>query len=137
VLSRTSYPQDYVDTCRAAVRAHLASYDALGLTPEAGAGFEPGYSRQLILALDNYFTHRARGQEGKDGNPLNEVRMLCTSIRDDGGVLTLDKTIRHQPAASVLGLSIGDPIDVARSDFARLADAFFDEIEKRFPENGG
>ena len=89
--------------------------------------------RQLILALDNYFTHRQRTTEGKDGNPLNEVRMLCTSIRDFDGVLTGEKSIKYRPDAAVLGLKLGDPIVVDVPAFRRLAEAFFDEIERRFP----
>ena len=135
MLGEKAYPTDYVDTCRAAVRAHLAAYDALGLPAAKRAAFERGYVHQLVLALDNYFTHRLRGAEGKDGNPLNEVRMLCTSIRSGAGMLEQDSTIKWTPEASVLGLAIGDPIDVAVTDFARLADAFLDEIEKRFPSS--
>ena len=133
MLSRNSYPQAYVDACRTAVRNHLDSWEALDLAPEARAGFEDGYVRQLLLALDGYFIHRGRGQEGKDGNPLNEVRMLCDSIRD-GGVLAVSSTIRYRPDSSLLGLAAGDPIEVRVEDFRRLAEAFFDEIEKRFPE---
>ena len=134
MLSRTGYPQAYVDTTRAAVRTHLDSWDALDLSPEARAGFEPGYVRQLVLALDAYFVHRGRGQEGKDGNPLNEVRMLCDAIRDNDGVLAANSTIKYRPEASVLGLAIGDRVDVDVAAFRRLAEAVFDEIEKRFPE---
>jgi hypothetical protein len=133
MLGEKTYPTEYVDACRAAVREHLTAYDALGLPAAKRAGFERGYVHQLVLALDNHFTHRLRGAEGKDGNPLNEVRMLCTSIRSGAGVLEQDPTIRWNAGASVLGLAVGDPLDVAVADFARLADAFFDEIEKRFP----
>lgn len=132
MLSRNSYPQQYVDTCRAAVGSHLASYDALGLSAEARAGFERGYVHQLVLARDTYFTHRARGVEGKDGNPLNEVRMLCTSIREHDGVLAAEKVIKYSAEGSVLGLAIGDEIDSDVAAFRKLAEAFFDEIEKRF-----
>ena len=31
--------------------------------------------------------YRARTKEGKDGNPLNEVRMLCSSLMHDDGRL--------------------------------------------------
>jgi hypothetical protein len=133
MLSESSYPTEYVDSCRAAVHAHLAAYDALGMSDADRAGFERGYVHQLVLALDNYFTNRGRAHEGKDGNPLNEVRMLCTSIRSHDGVLAQDSTVKWRPEASVLGLGIGDPIEVGVGDFARLAEACFDEIEKRFP----
>jgi hypothetical protein len=134
VLSMNSYPQEYVDRSRATVRAHLASWDALDLSEADRAAFEPGYVHQLVLALDNYFPHRARSPEGKDGNPLNEVRMLCGSIRDNDGVLAADPTIKYQPAGSVLGIAIADPIAIDVDGFRRLSEAFFDEIEKRFPQ---
>ena len=132
MLSRNSYPQAYVDASRAAVRTHLDAWEALGLTPEARAGFEAGYVRQLLLALDGYFIHRGRGQEGKDGNPLNEVRMLCTGIMENKGRMSVDKTIRYKPELSVLKFQLGDEIRLNADDFARLSAAFFDEIEKKF-----
>lgn len=43
------------------------------------------------------------------------------------------KSIRYRPEASVLGLQLGDPITVDAAAFRRLAEAYFDELEKRFP----
>lgn len=81
MLMRADDPKDYVDSVRAAVAANIAAYRALGLSEEQRAAFEPGYVQQLLMALDAYFTHRGRGQEGKDGNPLNEVRMITDSLQ--------------------------------------------------------
>lgn len=39
---------------------------------------------------------------GKDGNPLNEVRILCNSIMNNNGIMSKDKTIRLNPEKSVL-----------------------------------
>jgi hypothetical protein len=50
-----------------------------------------------------------------DGNPLNEVRMLCDSILRNGGVLAADKTIKFNPAQSVLKLRVGDPITLTEA----------------------
>jgi hypothetical protein len=44
----------------------------------------------MILALDRYVNHRARGLEGKDGNSLNEVRMIGTSLSEGDGRLQAD-----------------------------------------------
>jgi hypothetical protein len=39
----------------------------------------------MVLGLDHYFLHRVRKLEGKDGNPLNEVRVICDSLTDNDG----------------------------------------------------
>ncbi len=36
-------------------------------------------------------THVMRGKEGKDGNPLNEVRMLCNSIMENDGKMAEER----------------------------------------------
>ena len=76
--------------------------------------------------------HRTRAIEGKDGNPLNEARMLCTSILQNNGVLALDKTIKYRPEASVTKLEIGDEIHLDQAQFQALCDAFFAELERKF-----
>ena len=52
-------------------------------TASVFAAFEARFLSHLVLALDDYFLHRGRTIEGKDGNPLNEVRLLCDSIKDN------------------------------------------------------
>ena len=138
MLAVNSYPKEYVDHCRAQMAAQLEAYDALvaatGKASAARAAFKEFESRlcnNLVLVLDSYFVHRTRALEGKDGNPANEVRMLCDSIRRDGVVGT-DKTIKYNPESSVTHLRIGDAIALDRASFGNLATAFFDEIEKRF-----
>jgi len=69
------------------------------------------------VVLDRFFVHRARGTEGKDGNPLNEVRMLCDSILENRGVLSANKTIKHNPAKSILKLQVGEKIKLTESNF--------------------
>ena len=56
---------------------------------------EPIYLANLLIAMDAHFIHRLRGAEGKDGNPLNEVRMLCYSMINSDNVLQADKTIKE------------------------------------------
>jgi hypothetical protein len=73
-----------------------------------------------------------RKNEGKDGNPLNEVRVLCDSLTDNDGVLVADKTIRLNPEKSILGLEVGDEIRLTEADFRRLADGFLAEVESRY-----
>lgn len=76
--------------------------------------------------------HRTRAIEGKDGNPLNEVRMLCNSILRGHRVLCADRTIKYRAEASVLKLAIGDEIRLDEGRFRVLADAYFAEIQARF-----
>ena len=73
-----------------------------------------------------------RKVEGKDGNPLNEVRMLCSSLLTNDGVLAADKTIKYTPETSVLKLRVGDEIRLDDAQFHRLLEAFLAGIEKRF-----
>lgn len=65
------------------------------------AAFEQSFLANLVLVLDHFFVHRTRALEGKDGNALNEVRMLCDSILLNDSVMTANKTIKYDPARSV------------------------------------
>jgi hypothetical protein len=94
--------------------------------------FEPLFFNNLVLVLEGSFAHRLRGREGKDGNALNEVRMLSQSILQNGGVLARDATIRYDARRSVLKLAFGDEIRLNEADFVRLCRAYFSEIERRF-----
>ncbi|MGI0085947.1 MAG: hypothetical protein ACREBQ_12785, partial [Nitrososphaerales archaeon] len=85
------------------------------------------------------------GIEGKDGNPLNEVRVLCNSLLFNQGKLQVDKlpgwpnsagsSLTLPPDQSVLKLKAGDTIALTHAEFVRLADAFFAEIEKKYLVN--
>jgi hypothetical protein len=87
----------------------------------------------MILTLDHYFVHRSRTMEDKDGNPLNEVRMLCDAIMENNGRMNTNKAIRYNPETSILKLKAGDEIRLNADDFARLSASFFDEIERKYP----
>ena len=132
MLAVKTYSQDYIDDCRAAMEAQLAAYEVLSPPAKALASFEPLFCNNLTLVLDQYFVHRTRAIEGKDGNPLNEVRMLCTSLLTNHGMLAADKTIKYEPESSVLKLEIGDEITLDRAEFRRLFEAYFAELEARF-----
>jgi hypothetical protein len=134
VLAVTKYPQAYVDQRRAAIDAALTAYRDVtkGVKRPAVAAFEPIYFSNLVLVLDAYFTHRQRSLELKDGNPLNEVRLLCASILDHDGVMVADKQIKLKADQSILGYAAGDTIAIGEADFVRLAEAFFAEIEQKY-----
>jgi|SRR6187200_597019 hypothetical protein len=131
MLGRKTYEKAYIDACRTRVAAQLAAYDALAAGPALDA-FAPQFFSHMVLALDQYFVHRLRGQEGKDGNPANEVRLLTLSIAENDGRLVTDAQIKLTPETSVLGLAAGDEIRIDADAFRRLADGYFTEIEKRF-----
>lgn len=94
--------------------------------------FEPHFCNTMVLALDSYFVHRLRAMEMKDGNPLNEVRMLYNSMMNNNNMVCADKTIKYDPAKSVLKYQLGDEIKVKEADFICLSSAFFAEIEGKY-----
>ena len=134
MLMVSNYAKDYVDACRAKVAAQLASYrNVQAAKPLEVDAFERQFFNHMILAVDRYFVHRGRTMEGKDGDPLNEMRMLCDAIMENQGRMSANKTIRYQPENSILKFRTGDEIRLNADDFARLSAASFDEIEKKYP----
>ena len=128
MLAVSSYSKDHVDRTRRRIEADTAEFAAVGGSADAEAAF----FNNMVLALDHYFLHRVRKQEGKDGNPLNEVRVLCDSLVENDGVFAADSTIKLKPEETVLGLEPGDAIRLTQDDFRRLADGFLAEIEARY-----
>lgn len=148
MLCMNSYKQEYVDECHSSMESQLAAYKILLTTARAKAGtgsaafnsavasFEPLFFNNLVVVLDGFFVHRSRTLEGKDGNPLNEFRMICTSLLQNHGVMCADKTnnktIKYSSEKSVVKLKIGDEIKLTESAFVALFKAFFAEIETKF-----
>ena len=140
VLAVTSYPEVYVQLTTAKVDEQLAAYAALvaavkgnAKAEAALAAFAPGYFNTMLLALDHHFMHLMRGAEGKDGNPLNEMRMLSDSIMEHDGVLKENRTIKYRADKAVAGIALGQEIVLDAETFERLAKAYLAEIGKRFP----
>lgn len=131
MLATASYEPAYVNACRARVALQIQAFEQLPAGP-ATTALEPHYFNGLLLALDAHFVHRVRGAEGKDGNPLNEVRMLVQALMSPKGLLAVDKTIKYEASKSVLGIAIGERVSLDVDDFRSIADAFFDELEHRF-----
>jgi hypothetical protein len=140
MLGRKDYtPQEY-DHGKKAIRAQLTAYrkflDAAGNGggEQARRQFEAEFFNNMALVLDRLYVHRLSGKdyEGKDGNPLNELRLIVDSLIDHGGVMRADKQIKLKPQDSVLGIDVGDPIKLTEDDFKKLSKAFFEELKKRF-----
>lgn len=144
MLCVNNYTQKYIDECRSKVAAQVSAYQTLvaaarnqtatdePLLNAAIEAFEPHFFSNMVLALDSYFVHRARAIEKKDGNPLNEVRMLCNSMMNNNNVMCADKTIKFDPAKSVLKYRVGDEIKLNEADFTHLSTAFIAEIENKY-----
>jgi hypothetical protein len=144
MLGRKNYTQEEIDQGKKTLDQQLAAYKELvrAVTSQASdkkitaafESFEAHFFNNLTLVMDRYFVHRLPGAdyEGKDGNPLNEVRILCDSLMNNNGIMRGDKQIKLTPERSVLKLNIGDPIQLTEEDFERLSAAFFTELERRF-----
>ena len=142
MLGMKTYDRDYVNSCRAMIEANIVAYDTTAEKIAADIDFETSFFNNLVLSLDYMFVHRLSGIEGKDGNPLNEVRVLCNSILYNSGKLQVEKLpgwpnsavsgLKLPPERSVLGLKPGQTIQLKRDDFIRLAAAFFEELKKKY-----
>ena len=141
MLGMKTYSQDYIDACHARVEANLRAYrKQVGKAP--AKEFEDLFFKDQVLLLDYMFVHRLSGIEGRDGNPLNEVRVLCNSILLNKGKLQVDKLpgwpnsavsgLKLPPEKSLLKLQVGDEIRLTEADFVRLSKAFFAEMEKKY-----
>jgi hypothetical protein len=128
MLCVSSYPQDYVNSCRDRAEAAAAAFPQ-GM---ASSELESVYFNNLVIVLEACFVHRTRALELKDGNPANEVRLLAASLLTNRGLLLADKQVRLDPDRSVLGLHVGEAIALTASDFDRLAKAYFAEIEAKY-----
>jgi hypothetical protein len=145
MLCINTYPQEYIDECRSRVKQQVAAYKALvtaarkqgtSAKPLESAieSFDPVFFNNQVLLLDWFFVHRSRMLEKKDGNPANEVRVLCASLLNNDGKMGADKTIKLDPARSVLKYKVGDAIKLNEADFLKLSKAYFAEIESIYGE---
>jgi hypothetical protein len=144
MLCINNYTQKYIDECSSKVKSQLSAYKNLVTTAGGQNGanktmlntaiksFEPVFFNNMVLVLDTYFVLRSRTMEGKDGNPLNEVRILCNSMMNNNNKMCADKTIKFNPAKSVLKYQVGDEIKLNKAGFLQLSNAFFAEIESKY-----
>jgi hypothetical protein len=124
MLLRTGYDRHYVAACRESVGAAVEELRRV----EAGSAAW----NQLVVALDRWFSLRNPKLEGRDGNPLNEVRVIAEAVIEHGAVMTVPKGIKLRAEDSVLGFEEGDEITLDGDSFERLFDAFLAEVEEKF-----
>ncbi|MGI8803987.1 MAG: hypothetical protein ACR2KV_17800 [Solirubrobacteraceae bacterium] len=135
MLGRKSYTQEVLDHGRSAVDAQLAAYKRLAAASSDASAreeFDGQFFNNMTLVLDRYFVHRLRVTTGKDGNPLNEVELICESLMNNDAVLRGNNVIKYVPEQSVVKLNLGDRIRLSAGEFERLSSAFFAELERRF-----
>ena len=139
MLGMRHYTKAYIAACRSRVDADVAVYrkarvaaEKAGVDSKRLGALETAFFNNMVLVLDHLFVHRLRMVEGKDGNALNEVRVLGDSMMLHAGVMTDDKGIKMPPAKSVLKYEAGDEIAVTEEQFSRLAEAYFEQIEEKF-----
>lgn len=124
MLLRTGYDRRYVGACRESVGAAVEELRRVGAGSAAW--------NQLVPALDRWFAIRNPKVEGRDGNPINEVRVIAESVTEHGAVMTVPKGIKLEPEASVLGFDAGEELSLDGDAFERLFDAFLVEVEEKF-----
>lgn len=123
MLLRTGYDRRYVADCRESIGAAVEELRRVGAGSAAW--------NQLVPALDRWFSLRNPKVEGRDGNPLNEVRAIAESVTEHGAVMTVPRGIKLGAEASVLGFEPGEEISLDGDAFGRLFDAFLAEVEAR------
>jgi hypothetical protein len=123
MLLRTGYDRHYAARCRESVGAAVEELRRVGAGSAAW--------NQLVPALDRWFSLRNPKVEGRDGNPINEVRTLAESVTEHGSVMTVPKGIKLSAETSVLGFEPDEEISLDGDAFERLFDAFLAEVEAK------
>lgn len=123
MLARVGYDHHYVAACR----------ESLGAAIEELRRVEAGSAawNQLAVALTRWFELRNPKLEGREGNPMNEVRTIAESVIEHGAVMTVPRGIKLTPEESVLGFAEGEEISLDGDALERLLDAFLAEVEER------
>ena len=134
MLARTSYDPSQIATARAAFAEMVEGWRSIAARSEARAraAAEAQVFAQMLVALEGWFVHRARAQEGKDGNVLNEVRLLALGVTENGGRFPEPGAVRWRHEQSLTGLRPGDPIRMTEALFSKLAEAFLAAMAERF-----
>lgn len=104
MLGMRKYTQEYIDACRSRVDLDLSAYRSLVAAAKPASdkallngAFEATFFNNMVLILDYLFVHRLATTDGKDGNPLNEVRVMCDSMLNNNNIMTSSAVSRSYP----------------------------------------
>ena len=131
---RNTYTPDEIEACRDNADSLLAAWAA---NEVEDATLESLVFSQAVVVLDAWFGHRSRELEGDDGNPMNEVRVVADSVVANDGVVRVEGPISWVPQRTVLGLAVGDEVEVTADGYERLAAAYLAAIEATYGERAG
>ncbi len=136
MLGLNSYPATQIAACRAEMQAVATTWRAVArhCDPKARVAAEAPVFNQMVVALEGWFVHRLRGLEGKDGNPMNELRLLALGVTTHNGWFPADPTIKWKPETSITTYAPGDKIALTEATFSRLATAYLDAVAAKFAE---
>ncbi|MDR0922272.1 MAG: hypothetical protein LBM95_07820 [Lactobacillales bacterium] len=125
-----SYPTSYVEKIQKHFEQQLSEFQTFSTDKKLEATF----FENATIALEYAFVHRMRTVEGKNGNPLNELRMLAQSFLANDGIFTEDTLYKYAAEKSVLGYRYGEVIQLSAEDFELLLRRVIEEILVKFPE---
>ena len=111
MLAKNTFPQSYVDACRARIDRQVALHRESA--DELPAALTAAYFNNLVVTLESAFVHRTRGREAKKDSALKRLRDLTEAI-----VTSPDE----------------DPVSFGPDDFEAFAKEVFAELEERFSE---
>lgn len=134
MLERISYTSDEVEACRDTCDALLAAWAANDVEDTT---LESIVFTQAVVVLHAWFADRRRDLERAVGSPLTEVRVLADSVVRNGGTLRVEGSAGWTPERTVLGLALGDEVEVTADGYEQLAAAYLAAIEATYPEGGG
>lgn len=136
MLGRKTYTESEIAAGRSFVRSTVTALaDVADAVP---ASTLDDVHRPLVaaafLGLDRLFVHRLRAVAGNGTNPCTELTLVVEALLRGDGVLAALSPIKYKAEASVLGVALGDPVPLTADAFARLGEAFVDDVQQRFAE---
>ncbi len=100
LLGSKKFDRGYINACRSAVEEELRARRKIVGKEKSGTDdarvLEGAFFNHLCIDSEYMFVHRLSAIEGKDENPLNEMRVLCNPILLNQGWLQVQKRPIHK-----------------------------------------